>query len=52
VSRIRAVALTAYARSEDRLRALQAGFFLHVPKPIGAEELTAVIAAVMGGQLR
>jgi PAS domain S-box-containing protein len=52
VSRIRAVALTAYARSEDRLRALQAGFYMHVPKPVDAEELTTVIAALMGGQLR
>ena len=34
VSRIRAVALTTYARSEDRLRALHAGFYIHVPKPV------------------
>jgi PAS domain S-box-containing protein len=49
VRRIRAVALTAYARSEDRLRALQAGFYMHVPKPVDEEELTTVIAALMGG---
>jgi hypothetical protein len=29
-----AVALTAYARFEDRLKALRAGFRMHVPKPI------------------
>ncbi len=52
VSRIRAVALTAYARSEDRLRALRAGFYMHVPKPVDEEELTTVIATLMGGQLR
>jgi PAS domain S-box-containing protein len=52
VSRIRAVALTAYARSEDRLRALQAGFYMQVSKPVDEEELTTVIAALMGGQLR
>jgi two-component system, chemotaxis family, sensor kinase Cph1 len=52
VSRIRAVALTAYARSEDRLRALQEGFYMHVPKPVDEEELTIVIAALMDGQLR
>ncbi|MGE0131683.1 MAG: PAS domain S-box protein [Blastocatellales bacterium] len=46
VSRIRAVALTAYARTEDRLRALQAGFQMHVPKPVDEEELTIVIAAL------
>ena len=42
---IRAIALTAYARPEDRQRALHAGFDMHVPKPIEAEELLAVIAA-------
>jgi CheY-like chemotaxis protein len=46
VSRIRAIALTAYARSEDRLRVLQAGFQMHVPKPVDEEELTTVIAAL------
>jgi PAS domain S-box-containing protein len=46
LSRIRAIALTAYARSEDRLRALRAGFQMHVPKPVDEEELTTVIAAL------
>ena len=46
VSRIRAIALTAYARSEDRMRALRAGFQMHVPKPVDEEELTTVIAAL------
>lgn len=45
---IRAIALTAYARSKDRLRALQAGFQMHVPKPVDEEELTTVIAALTG----
>jgi PAS domain S-box-containing protein len=48
VSHIRAVALTAYARTEDRLRALQAGFHMHVPKPVDEAELTTVIAALTG----
>jgi PAS domain S-box-containing protein len=47
VKRIRAIALTAYGRTEDRLRALQAGFQMHVPKPIDEEELTTVITAVI-----
>jgi PAS domain S-box-containing protein len=51
VSRIRAVALTAYARSEDRLRALQSGFHMHVPKPVDEEELTAVIASLTGREI-
>ncbi|REG37859.1 hypothetical protein ATI61_101846 [Archangium gephyra] len=40
-----AIALTAYARAEDRERALRAGFDMHVPKPIREEELLAVLAA-------
>ncbi len=42
--RIPAAALTAYASAQDRTRALLAGFQSHVPKPIEASELTAVIA--------
>ena len=37
-----AVALTAFARAEDRRRALMAGFQMHLPKPIEAAELLAV----------
>jgi CheY-like chemotaxis protein len=48
VSRIRAVALTAYARTEDRMLALRAGFQMHVPKPVDEAELTTVIAALTG----
>jgi signal transduction histidine kinase/ActR/RegA family two-component response regulator len=43
---IPAVALTAYGRSEDRLRALQAGFLLHVAKPVELPELVMVIASL------
>jgi PAS domain S-box-containing protein len=46
VNRIPAVALTAYARAEDRLRALQMGFHMHVPKPVDEVELTMVIASL------
>ncbi len=41
-----AIALTAYARVEDRLRVLTAGFQMHVPKPIEPAELVAVISSV------
>lgn len=46
--RIPAVALTADARAEDRTQALLAGFQLHVPKPVNAGELAAVIANLTG----
>jgi CheY-like chemotaxis protein len=42
-----AIALTAYARSEDRMRALAAGFQMHVPKPVEASELVMVIASLV-----
>ncbi len=43
-----AIALTAYARVEDRVRALNAGFQVHVPKPIEPVELLAVVASLTG----
>jgi PAS domain S-box-containing protein len=46
--RIPAIALTAMARSEDRLRALSAGFMMHVSKPVEPAELVIVIASVVG----
>jgi CheY-like chemotaxis protein len=39
-----AIALTAYARMEDRTRALVMGFDMHIPKPIEPSELLVVIA--------
>jgi PAS domain S-box-containing protein len=46
--RIPAIALTAFARSEDRTRALRAGFLLHIAKPVDPSELVATIASVLG----
>lgn len=43
---IPAIALTAFARPEDRMRALAAGFQMHVPKPVEAMELLMVIASL------
>ncbi|HEV2666961.1 MAG TPA: ATP-binding protein, partial [Blastocatellia bacterium] len=40
------IALTAYGRREDRLRALQAGFNMHVAKPVEPAELAVVIASL------
>jgi len=41
-----AVALTAYGRVEDRLRALAAGYQMHLSKPAEPAELAAVIASL------
>ncbi len=43
-----AVALTAYAKSDDRRQALLAGFQMHLPKPVEPEELATVIASLTG----
>ena len=43
-----AIALTAFARSEDRTRVLHAGFLVHVSKPVEPSELVATVAAVAG----
>ncbi|HEX5707991.1 MAG TPA: ATP-binding protein, partial [Pyrinomonadaceae bacterium] len=42
--RIPAAALTAYASENDRIRALNSGFQIHVPKPVSPNELVAVVA--------
>jgi CheY-like chemotaxis protein len=40
----RAVALTAFARSEDRRQAMLVGFDIHVAKPVEPGELVAVVS--------
>lgn len=42
----RAVALSAFARPEDRTRALRAGFQMHLSKPVEPTELVAAIASL------
>jgi CheY-like chemotaxis protein len=52
---IPAIALTAFGRSEDRRRALQAGFQMHVVKLVEPAELAVVIASLTnrrGGERR
>jgi PAS domain S-box-containing protein len=44
-----AIALTAFARSEDRIKALSSGFLAHISKPVEPNELIAKVAA-MGAQ--
>lgn len=41
---IPAIALTAYARTEDRDRALEAGFQQHIAKPVNPDKLAAVVS--------
>jgi signal transduction histidine kinase/FixJ family two-component response regulator len=43
-----AIALTAYARTEDRLRSLSAGFDMHVTKPVEPMELLTIVASLTG----
>ncbi len=44
--RVPAAVLTAYARSEDRLRSLRDGFEVHLSKPVDPDELVAAIASL------
>ena len=45
--RVPAIALTAYARAEDRTRSLLAGYQGHVPKPVDPAELLATVASLL-----
>jgi len=48
VRRVPAVALSAFARMEDRQRALLSGFQMHLAKPIAPAELITVVASLAG----
>jgi CheY-like chemotaxis protein len=43
-----AIALTAFARTEDRTRALLAGYQIHMAKPVDPAELLAAVATLAG----
>ena len=45
---IPALALTAYARPEDRIKAIRAGFQMHISKPVEAAELLIMVASLAG----
>jgi PAS domain S-box-containing protein len=45
-----AIAVTAYANSDDRVRALVAGYQNHIPKPVDANALAAAIAHLVAGR--
>jgi PAS domain S-box-containing protein len=46
--RIPAVALTAYARIQDRMQAIVAGYSTHIAKPVDANELVTIVASLAG----
>jgi Response regulators consisting of a CheY-like receiver domain and a winged-helix DNA-binding domain len=43
---IPAIALTAYGRGEDRLRALSVGYEYHIPNPVDPAELLTIVASL------
>jgi PAS domain S-box-containing protein len=45
---IPAIALTAFARIEDRMKALSAGYHMHVAKPVQPDELVAIVGNLAG----
>jgi CheY-like chemotaxis protein len=46
--KVPAIALTAFARSEDRRRAFLSGFQMHIAKPVESSELIAMVASLAG----
>jgi CheY-like chemotaxis protein len=48
IGAIPAIALTAYARIEDRVKAIHSGYQLHLSKPVERIELVAMIQSVVG----
>ena len=49
IARVQAVAVTAYARGEDRQAAIGAGFDRHLAKPFDPSALVALVAALCRG---
>ena len=46
------IALTAFARSEDRINSFQAGFQIHIAKPVNANELVSVVSNLIKRKLQ
>ena len=42
--KVPAIALTAFAREEDRIRALNAGFQMHIAKPIDPDQFVLIVS--------
>ena len=45
--RLPAIALTAFARPEDKTRTLKAGYSLHMAKPVEPDELVASVRSLL-----
>lgn len=52
LAKIPAIALTAFTYAEDRQRATEAGFNLHLPKPVDMDELAAAIRRLLSDRQR
>jgi CheY-like chemotaxis protein len=50
--KVPAIALTAHARAEDAARVVEAGFTIHLAKPVRPTALCAAIARVLGQRSR
>jgi PAS domain S-box-containing protein len=50
--RIPAIAVTAYARAEDRAKAIQAGYQMHLSKPVEAAKLVEMVAHLANRPVR
>ena len=46
-TRLNTIAVTAHARTEDRVRALEHGFNWHLAKPVEPSELVSIIASLV-----
>lgn len=46
-----AIALSAYARSEDRMEAIRSGFQSHLAKPVESAELLLLVSSLIGGKI-
>lgn len=46
--KVPAIALTAYTRTEDRIKAIAAGFQMHISKPADGAELMTMVASLAG----
>jgi CheY-like chemotaxis protein len=51
-SRTPALALTAFARAEDRAHALEAGYDMHAAKPVDPDELASAVKTLLSGPAR